>query len=519
MPPVWVPFDGWTPSASYFGEGWSTASDMAPIFNTWRPARKFAGNPAFFTTFGPMTGRHTHLWPSGTGTTAYIPDAATLFCGSKTRLFTVDPVTGFSNVSRAANYAALGDPAGWRFASVGNDVWATNWLDPMQRRVANAGLFTDGVVSTFAPVARHLAVVREHLLAANLRNAGRFVDELAWSDADNATNFDPPTATSTSIAGSKRLVSIPGQITGLLGGQYGLAFKRRCIYYLEATGTTQVIRPDILSPHVGTAYGSSIINSRYGIFFFGPDGFYRIVGLSEPQKLSTPGIDAEILSNLFAAQGTISAQIEDFQMFGFHWPSLPLIGWLFRYDWQLPGNNRMILHNPVTGVWSTGAGTVFLEGEGSEPYATVVIERPYGSNLYDAVAALSWDTVSVTQYAPASSTLVRAPSLQLRFRPANAEGPHQVQRLLKGVLPVFSKTAVSGAALAEAVTVECLLDPHNDVWKTEGPRLASQRDVISGFFPFEIAGRYFRISIAFDALENADFASFEGVYVDIEDLP
>lgn len=510
MAPFFIPFDGWSPGPSYFGEGWSTVNNLFPIFNAWAPARAFVAD-VNSVAFGPMTGAHAHLWPSGTGTASYVPDDPTLFTGSKTRLFTVAPSTGvLTDVSRAANYAAAGEPAGWRFATVGNDIWATNWLDPMQRRVANAGPFTDGCVGTFRPVARHLAVVREHLLAANLRNAGRFVDELVWSNADDATLFDPPTGTSTSIAGAKRLVSIPGQITALVGGQYGLAFKRTAVYYLEATGTTQGFRPDVLSPHVGTAYGSSVVNTRHGIFFLGPDGFYRIRGLSEPEKLSSPGVDSELLAGLFATQGMMTAELEDIQMFGFSVPGMPLIGWLYRLDWLLPSNNLMIVHNPVTGQWAQGTGTAFLNEE-AELFTTVVLTRPFGTDLYNPLAALTWDT-SVTRFAPWAASSVRQVVVRLRFRPSNLESAgHQQQSVLTGVLPVFSKVSVASAALTESITVRSLLDPHGDVWKTEGPRLASQRDSISGMFPFEITGRFFDVMISC-AIE--DFASFEGVYVD-----
>lgn len=518
MPITFIPFDGWAPGPSAFGEGWQTVYNMAPVFNSWRPLRKLVADTVDSVAFGPMNGRHTHLWPSGVSTGTYIPDAATLYTGSKTRLFTVNPATGaFTDVSRATNYAAAGEPAGWRFASIGNDCWACNWYDVMQRRVNNAGLFTDGVVGSTVLVPRFMAPIREHLVVANMNQGGRFVDEIAWSDADDATNFDPPTGTSTSLAGSKRLTSIPGQITGLLGGQYGLAFKRTAIYYLEVTGSTQVFRPDVLSSHVGTAYGSSIINTRHGIFFFGPDGFYRIDGLAAPVKLSTPGIDGEIMSNLFAAQGALLAESEDIQMVGFSFPNLPLIGWLFRYDWSAIGNDRLILHNPVTGMWALGFGAAYYDAV-TDLFTSVVTELPFGSDLYNAVGAISWNG-SESRFAPFVEDSVRPPSLRLRYRPANLSDVNEYQQsLIKGILPLFSRKS-SLDVPQPTVTVSKLFDPAAYPPAVPDPadsetRAWADRN-LAGWYPFQIPGRYFEITINGTA---DDFNNFEGVWIDQEVL-
>lgn len=522
---TYIPFDGWTPTSAHFGEGWATVQDLAPIFDSWRPWHQFIAITSASAAFGPCVGTHTHLWPTGLGTGTYIPDAATLYTGSPTRLFTVNPTTGvFSDVSRAANYGAgVGaSPAGWRFATVGNDVWAVNWFDVPQRRVANAGLFTNGIVSTFVPVARHIAAIREHLTLANLSNVGRFVDEFVWSDADDGTNFDPPTGTSISIAGSKRLTSTPGQITALVGGQYGLAFKRKSIYYLEYAGGTQVFRPEVLSAHVGTAYASSIVNTRYGRFFLGPDGFYKMVGLAEPEKISPPGLEATLLQSLFSTQGSIAAQLEDAQMIGFEMPGMPLVGWLFRNDWNLPGNDQVLLHHPVSGAWALGRGSaVDPDSELSVLATTGVFLRPYATSVWDTVSALTWDTV-LSRLAPLSSEGVWGPQLRMNYRPAAFEeqadktSAQYRQSLTKGVLPIISRGPDD---LTARVEVEQLLDPF--AWPTDSPtapesRLYNERNAISGFYPFQIAGRLFRISIICTAGE--DFNHFHGLYVDQEVL-
>jgi hypothetical protein len=511
---VFVPFDGWSPSPGYFGEGWNAVRNLYPAYNAWRPWRKFmpaAGEVAD----GPMVGRHTHVWSTGAGSGAYYPDPQTIYCGSTSRLYTVDPATGnFTNISRAAPYTA--DVAGWRFVSVGNDIWATNWIDALQRRTNNAGNFADGLTGAFKPRPRFIAVVRQHLVWAN-DSTGR-QDDWGWSDADNATDMNPPTGTSTSIAGRPApLISVPGQITGLIGGQYGFAFKESATYYLEATGTTQVFRPEELSTTVGTIYPSSIIKTRHGVFFLGGDGFYRIAGLSEPQKISPPGIDQVLLDSAFTTftYGFFTWQ-EDTQIFGFQSRTWPIVGWVLRLNWLEHGNSIAILHNPLTGAWALADVADPNPEEGLAARPTVIVERRYAASPYDGIAALTWDG-SVSKYAPLSSSgaNVRAPSMALNFRPLNRESSANLaQTRIARVLPVFSKTSLGGAALTPQVTVEPMLDPFAGLSAAGAEAmLAANRSPIDGSYPFERAGLWARVSIQCAA---EDFADFPGVWVDSE---
>jgi len=508
MPIVFVPFDGWSPGGSDFGEGWETALNIYPAYDSARPWRKFlAAGPG--AVDGPMTGRHTHIWASGAGTGAYLPDAQTIFTGSPTKLYTVDPASGaFTSVSRVGGYGP--NMAGWRFVSIGNDIWATDAVDPLQRRTNNAGLFANGVVSTFKPQPRYITTVREHFVGANLSNAGRFQDEVVWSDADDATNFDPAPggSTSTSLAGNKRLVSVPGQITGLVGGQYLLAFKRNAIFYGEYAGYPTIFNFDLLSSNVGTGFPSSIIVTRYGTFFVGPDGIYRITGLSAPQKISPPGVDQYLLDSTVTNEPNSSFSFygwqEDTQLVGFQSTAWPLVGWAFRNLWQDPGNVLAILYNPVTDSW----GQVQIEHPvGTQP--TMVVERPYARDNYAALAALTWDGTNSAYAELNSGGTVYGPLLALRFRPANLETAlPQGQSTIKGVLPIFSRSTV----LSPQVSVTPLLDPFNTTGATE-TRTAAQRDVVAGWYPFQTAGRFFRIVISCAA---EDFDSFEGCFVNQE---
>ncbi len=506
---VFVPFDGWTASPSYIGEGWSTVVNLYPAFGSWKPWPRFAP-AAGEVADGPMVGAHVHIWASGAGSGAYFPDAQTIFAGSTQRLYSVDPATGaFTDISRAALYGP--DYAGWRFASIGNDIWASNWIDPLQRRANNAGLFANGVTSTFTPCPRFIVPFREHLLGGNLSNAGRRQDEIVWSDADNAPNFDAPAGTSTSLAGSKPLVSLPGQITALVGGQYGLAFKESGMFYLEYTGTSQVVRPDVFSDTVGTRFPSSVIQTKsHGLFFLGADGFYNVVGLAPPVKVSPPGVDQYLIDSTFStnAYGFFTF-FEDTQCESFLAPG-GLVGWAFRFGWTTHGNNVALLYNPVTQQWTT-TDLADPDGENLAARPTVMVSRPYADTLMERTAALTWDGL-VSKYAPLSSSLVRAARMGLRFRPLNFDESEFKQTVALGVLPIFSKSSASGAPLTPSVTVEPLLDPFGSPGTPE-TRVSTDRNPASGFYPFETASRHLRVSVT---CAEEDFKSFEGVWLNTE---
>ncbi len=510
-----IPYDGWSPGGGYIGEGWETSRNLYPHFGAWRPWRKFmplAGSVAD----GPMTGCHTHIWAAPVASSTYVNDSQTVFAGSITKLYSVDTTTGaFTDRTRAVggDYGAGGGPSGWKFASVGNDIWATNWLNELQMRSNNTGSFANGCVSTFKPRPRFIAAVREHLVGANLSNAGRFQDEVVWSDADNATNFDPPTLTSTSIAGSKRLTEIPGQITALVGQRAGaMVFKRKAVYFLYYTGTVQVFQPDLLSSSVGTAWPSSVINSRYGVFFLGSDGFYKIDGISAPTKISPPGLDSFLADSPLATALTgLPAFDEDIQFFGFESPTLPIVGWKFFNGFS----TQAVLYNPVAQQWCLVDATVF-DGDAIQVAPATIVARPAATNIYDTLAGLTFNGAT-SWYAPLSSSSADAYncSLKLRFRPANIDSAgRQGQSMLKAVLPVFTKTDVSGTALTPTVTVEPMLDPFLAQSGATETMTSTFRDVVAGWYPIQRAGRFFRVGITTPAGE--DFTDFPGLWVDQE---
>lgn len=179
-----------------------------------------------------------------------------------------------------------------------------------------------------------------------------------------------------------------------------------------------------------------------------------------------------------------------------------------RLNWNDTGVSFALVYNPITQAWRKVATT--------DQFGQVIsafVTRPSAESLYQEIGAFSYASASAhfaTLDATGGVGYIHAPTLQLRYRPALENADPRQQSLVYGVLPLFSKTGgTASTALTESVTVEALLDPHLTVWKTE-TATSSTRDAISGFYPFQVAGRFFRITITCAA---EDFANFEGVYI------
>lgn len=415
------------------------AENAIPLFTGYAPLPGISQTATLAA--GPVTGAYAHFFPSGGGTSSYVGDQVTIHLGTKTNLYTTTG-SAFTSRSRGGGYAAgVGDePAGWRFASFGNDIWACNGLDILQRRTNNAGNFADGPASTFVPEPRFVATVREFLVVADLSaNAGRFADEFAWSDVDDPTWFDASNATRpTSLAGAKRIVSRPGQITGLTGGEHGKIYKRNSTHSLLFTAGSDTWRLDEMSHGVGCVLPSSLIASQRGDFFLGSDGFYRCTGLSAPEKISTPEVDQWVLDAYnnapfafnYDAPTTMAA--EDALIRGWECRRSGLIFWTY-INRTLAVTNRHrlgVCHSPELGLWAMlNRSDLEVACAASMPYRTTT------SNLrpLNDVALFQWDGTN-TFYAEFSGTAGATSFRSKKFALQTGKRPARVT----GVCPIFT---------------------------------------------------------------------------------
>lgn len=541
MPVAFIPFNAFSPGGSSFGDQLSDALNVLPLYGGYFPIReKVVGNEV---TDSPVTGCFAHTFPSGIGSAAYQGDAATIFAGTPTKLYDT-AANPWTNLSRGGGYGAATFPGSWHFASFGNDVWATNGIDPTQRRTNNAGSFADGITSTFKPAGRFLGVVREFMIQASLSNAARFADEFCWSDSNDATWYDDRTGTRTaSLAGSKRIVSRPGQLTGFVGGEFGIFFKRRSIHALQFTGGADVWRLDEISHGIGCAFPSSLIAGEDANYFFSGRGFYSQSGLYPPVKISPPEIDQLFTDGVhFGRQGFYHGSLatmaqEDDVIVGVE-------------DWK-------------SGLkfWFYSAG--FAVGKQSTPLDAALVYDPQ-SQLWSRLAPLGGDDYSInrlTAYPENGTEQTSVETVRLvlftdegggvsarcGFSGQHAQATLKTQRQpisfpdltptgrcrINGVLPIFtvpdvqawSEFPVPVAVPNISITFRAANDPQfTSLADAAGTVISPRSEAYAvtdanewGWFPHSIEGRLWDITVVIP--EGGEWRNFTGVWVAVEEIP
>lgn len=217
-----------------------------------------------------------------------------LYYGTTTRLYEHILGTSVTDVSRAALYttAAVAGAAdyGWNFASFGDTLVATNYNDEVQFQSAPGTLFANLITSTFAPRAKLCATIRANLFLANcnlpapydLLSAGANPFLLAWSKSDvpslfGSANIDPQ----HTGAGYQPLLNDGGPITGLVGGDWGMAFQSHKITRIDGPpyNFLTIVNND------GTTYPRSVVRVGDDIYFWGLNGPSVLRGGQPPVEI------------------------------------------------------------------------------------------------------------------------------------------------------------------------------------------------------------------------------------------
>ena len=534
MAVAFVPFGAYSPGGSSFGDQLSDVKNAIPLYGSYFPLRQKVVDTS--VSAGPMQGGYAHVFPSGIGTTSYLADAVTVFAGTAAALYDTG-TNPWTDLSRVGGYGAASSPAAWRFVSFGNDVWATNGIDPTQRRTNNAGIFADGITSTFKPAGRFLGVVREFMIEVSLSNVGRFADEFAWSDANDATWFDDRTGTRpASLAGQKRIVSRPGQITGFVGGEFGVFFKRRSIHALQYTGGNDVWRLDEISHGVGLGLPGSLIAGEDGNYFFSGRGFYMQSGLEPPVKISPPEIDqlftdsVHFLENGFYHQ-TMTRIVDEYSlMIGEEDAATGLKLWFYRtFGTSTAGTPLVagVAYDPQSHLWSRIDGINLA----NQMELVGLVARPdsyTGATTGDTIRLFGFDYVN-------GST-----SSRFTFSGNHEEATFSTQRQvisfpdmsptgrfrLNGIMPIFTVPANSAGDPAPVpnvqISVRTANDPQfvavvDDLGGTISPRSEAYVETDAndwGWFPHSIEGRVWDITLIFPI--DSEWRNCTGVWINGE---
>jgi hypothetical protein len=195
-------------------------------------------------------------------------DAPYLFAATTTHIYTYSSA-GYASV--ASGLAGTQD-LGACFCPYGSFMLATNGNDPIKMfDPASPSAMTD--LGGSPPTARYLTVVRGFVVAGYVGGSGL---RIAWSDNGNPASWVPGGASEAGqydMAGS-------GDVTGIVGGEYGLVFQEDRILRMTYTADDTVWQFDEIVTNAGCAAPKSLASWGKLSFFWSNRGFMACDGVS-----------------------------------------------------------------------------------------------------------------------------------------------------------------------------------------------------------------------------------------------
>ena len=254
-----------------------------------------------------------------------------IFAGGATKLFRVDnDDLSLIDESKAGGYTGLNR---WQFLQFGSLAIASNGSEKIQAFDVNSSTaFADA--SSDAPIAKYITAVRDFVVGANI-GAGTSPNKVQWSGINDATTW---TTTATSQS-DYQIIPDGGDITGVVGGEFGIVFLEKAIVRMSYIGTPLIFQFDTISRNVGCIEGNSIAQYAGTAYFLSDDGFYATNG----QTLT--GIGAEKVDRYFFNNAnigdidSISAAVD---------PERNLVIWNYT---NVSGGRSLLIYNFETQKW------------------------------------------------------------------------------------------------------------------------------------------------------------------------
>ena len=475
-----------------------------------------------------------------------------IIAGNLTDLWTIDARGEWTNrtLGGAGSYGNVGTgkvtPKEWNFTTYGNQVMATNYFDPIQVWDPTAGQFSDllteevatgGIVSVRA---RFIATIRSFLVVANVNpdsigGAGIAADDarvytIWWSGSGEPSKFyelDLPT-----LSTFAQLVSLPGEITGLVGGEYGIVFKRNSVWRMNFIGSTTLWTFDQVSASTGCAYPRSIVSVGNTVYFWGPTGIF-VIGDSAMMsrsgqvinKISTQLLDKYLFDEAFEEtslrQPTSKQDTENTSVIsaGFD-PYSGLVWWAYvRVGDNYHRCNDILVFNPQTSRFTT------LTGErSSEPFrvqAMVGIGNTYEEeqSYTRGIAMLTADAGVQTagryekfQSPEMYEITLKTKTISSQLIAGEKASGKQIQ--INQIRPIFRVNPEDAGNPNIAITIDTAEDPSFQLRKTTSTVYFEDRNR-DGWNPLGplVSGEFFEFTVVVPETKEYILKEFLGIQV------
>ena len=156
----------------------------------------------------------------------------------------------------------------WRFTQFGTLAIAVNGVDAPQKFDLSVGTNWTALGGS-PPVGTLITTVRDFVLTGKIGSAPQRVQ---WSGFNNAE------AWGTSLSTQADLQDLPdgGNVTGLVGGEYGLIFQETSVRRMTYEGPPVIFRIDKIANDIGASVPGSVAGLLDMAFFLHKSGFYMV---------------------------------------------------------------------------------------------------------------------------------------------------------------------------------------------------------------------------------------------------
>ena len=310
-----IAFGEWLPDQPGVTGAVMEAVNCYPVTNGYAPLRDaadYSGN-AGETLLVAFAGKYA--------------GASALFAASATSIYKFDS----TDASLDAIKTSYSSVESWDITQFGSKIIMANGANKLQAWDLG-GSTTVSDLSAAAPTAKYVTVVRDFVVAANV---GGEESRVYWSDINDETDWTPAAASQS----DSQLIPDGGDITGVVGGEFGIVFLEKAIVRMSYIGTPLIFQFDTISRNVGCIEGNSIAQYAGTAYFLSDDGFYATNG----QTLT--GIGSEKVDRYFFNNAnigdidSISAAVD---------PERNLVIWNYA---NVSGGRSLLIYNFETQKW------------------------------------------------------------------------------------------------------------------------------------------------------------------------
>ncbi len=279
-----------------------------------------------------------------------------LFAGDSAKLYKyASSDSDLDSVSTSGNYTLASDDV-WKFVQFGDSIiGASGHNQALQEFNVESSSNFDPISG--APAAKHIAVVRDFVVAGNVKYSGNVhTNRIYFGGINSSTDWTIGT-NQTDIQD----IADSGKITGLVGGNFGVVLLERGIARIEYVGSPIIFQVE----KIETSHGCEMPNSvaalgTYAVFYLSTDGFKMFNG-SQSVPIGSEKVDQFFFDDLNPAHtNRMSATID---------PQNQVCMWSYTSNSSTDGEpDKILAYNYAIRKWSLleiaheSLGTILIPG-------------------------------------------------------------------------------------------------------------------------------------------------------------